>query len=97
LVGGRGSLATPKPVQTVGSYWPYATTLFDYIRRTMPYDAPQSLGPDETYTLSAYILSRNGLLPDDAVLDAGTLAGVRMPNRDGFTADARPDVPAAGR
>lgn len=97
LVGGRGSLATQKPLRTVGSFWPYATTLFDYIRRAMPFDAPQSLSADETYALSAYLLHRNGLLPADADLDATALAGVRMPNRDGFTADARPDVPAGGR
>lgn len=97
LVGGQGSLATPKPVRTVGSYWPYATTLFDYVRRAMPFDAPQSLSADETYALSAYILNRNGLLPDDAVLDADTLPKVAMPNRDGFTRDARPDVPVAAR
>lgn len=97
LVGGRGSLATGKPVRTVGSFWPYATTLFDYIRRAMPYDAPQSLSADETYAVSAYLLHRNGILPEDAVLDAGALAAVRMPNRDGFTADARPDVSVAAR
>ena len=97
LVGGRGSLATAKPVRTVGSYWPYATTLFDYIRRAMPFDAPQSLSADETYALSAYILNLNGILPDDSVLDADTLPKVRMPNRDGFTPDVRPDVPIGAR
>ncbi|GJD75151.1 c-type cytochrome [Methylobacterium goesingense] len=97
LVGGQGSLATPKPVRTVGSYWPYATTLFDYIRRAMPFDAPQSLGADETYALSAYVLHLNGLLPEDAVLDAGTLPAVTMPNRHGFTGDARPDIPVPAR
>lgn len=97
LAGGQGTLATPKPVRTVGSYWPYATTLFDYIRRAMPFDAPQSLGADETYALSAYVLHLNGLLPEDAVLDAGTLPAVTMLNRHGFTGDARPDIPVPAR
>jgi cytochrome c len=97
LAGGQGSLATPKPVRTVGSYWPYATTLFDYIRRAMPFDAPQTLSADETYALSAYVLHLNGLLPQDAVLDAGALPAVVMPNRHGFTGDARPDIPVTGR
>jgi cytochrome c len=85
LVGGRGSLATAKPVRTVGSYWPYATTLFDFIRRAMPFDAPQSLTPDQVYALCAYLLSLNGIVPANTVLDAATLPRVRMPNRDGFT------------
>ncbi|WP_250501150.1 cytochrome c [Caballeronia sp. GAWG1-5s-s] len=90
LIGGRGTLATDKPVRTVGSYWPYATTLFDYIRRAMPYNAPQSLSADEVYALSAWILNRNGIVPDDARLDAHSLAAIRMPNRDGFVPDPRP-------
>ncbi|WP_027173872.1 cytochrome c [Methylobacterium sp. 10] len=93
LAGGLGSLATGKPVRTVGSFWPHATTLFDYIRRAMPYDAPQSLSADETYALSAYVLHLNGILPEGAELDAASLPKVRMPNRDGFTTDGRPDVP----
>ncbi len=84
LMGGLGTLATPKPVQTVGSYWPYATTLFDYIRRAMPFQAPGSLTDDQVYALTAYILRLNGIVPDDTVLDAATLPKVRMPNRDGF-------------
>ncbi|WP_250536772.1 cytochrome c [Caballeronia sp. AZ10_KS36] len=90
LIGGRGTLASDKPVRTVGSYWPYATTLFDYIRRAMPYNAPQSLSADEVYALSAWILNRNGIVPDDARLDAHSLAAIRMPNRDGFVPDPRP-------
>jgi len=90
LIGGRGTLATANPKRTVGSYWPYATTLFDYIRRAMPYNAPQSLSADEVYAVSAWILNRNGIVPDDARLDAHTLASVRMPNRDGFVPDPRP-------
>ncbi len=93
LVGGAGTLASATPVRTVGSYWPYATTLFDFIRRAMPFNAPQSLTPNQVYAVSAYVLYLNGILPQDAVLDAKTLPKVRMPNRNGFTApDPRPDV-----
>ncbi|MGY3528179.1 c-type cytochrome [Bradyrhizobium sp. USDA 4452] len=92
LVGGQGSLASPKPIRTVGSYWPYAPTLFDYIRRAMPQNAPQSLSNEDVYAVSAYILSLNGIVPANAVLDAKSLAAVKMPNRDGFVADPRPDV-----
>jgi S-disulfanyl-L-cysteine oxidoreductase SoxD len=92
LVGGQGTLATPKPIRTVGSYWPYASTLFDYIRRAMPQNAPQSLSNEDVYAVSAYILSLNGIVPADAVLDAKTLAAIKMPNRDGFVSDPRPDV-----
>ena len=84
LMGGPGTLATPKPVQTVGSFWPYATTLFDYIRRAMPFQAPGSLTDDQVYSLTAYILRLNGIVPNDTVLDAATLPKVQMPNRDGF-------------
>ena len=84
LVGGIGTLATEAPVRTVGSYWPYATTLFDYVRRAMPTTAPMSLSNDEVYAVTAYVLNLNGIVPADAVLDARTLAQVRMPNRDGF-------------
>ena len=87
LVGGVGSLATPAPVKTVGSFWPYATTLFDYIHRAMPYWAPGSLGVDDTYAVSAYILHLNGILPPDAVLDQHSLPQVKMPNREGFFVD----------
>jgi len=92
LAGGQGTLATAKPVRTVGSYWPYAPTLFDYIRRAMPQNAPQSLSNDDVYAVSAYILSLNGIVPADATLDAKSLAAIRMPNRDGFGGDPRPDV-----
>jgi cytochrome c len=92
LVGGQGTLATPKPVRTVGSYWPYAPTLFDYIRRAMPQNAPQSLSDDDVYAVSAYILNMNGLLSADAALDATTLSAIRMPNRKMFVDDPRPDV-----
>jgi len=92
LVGGQGTLATPKPVKTVGSYWPYAPTLFDYIRRAMPQNAPESLSNDDVYAVSAYILSLNGLLSADAILDARILSKVKMPNRKMFVDDPRPDV-----
>lgn len=93
LVGGQGSLATEHPIKTIGSYWPYATTLYDYINRAMPLTAPQSLTPDEVYALVAWLLHHNGIIPADAALDAQTLPSVRMPNRNGFVADPRPDVP----
>jgi cytochrome c len=94
LVGGFGTLKDRNPVRTVGSYWPYATTLFDYVRRAMPFNAPGSLADDQVYAVSAYVLSMNGILPDDAVLDAANLPKVAMPNRDGFISpDPRPDVP----
>jgi len=92
LVGGQGTLATEKPVRTVGSYWPYAPTLFDYIRRAMPQNAPESLSNDDVYAVSAYILNLNGLLPADATLDAKTLPAIKMPNRNMFISDPRPDV-----
>jgi S-disulfanyl-L-cysteine oxidoreductase SoxD len=84
LAGGQDTLATTKPLKTVGSYWPYATTLFDYIRRAMPLNAPQTLDADQTYAIAAFVLKLNGVVGDDAVLDARTLPAVRMPNRDGF-------------
>jgi len=84
LAGGQGTLATKSPVLTVGSYWPYATTLYDYIHRAMPLDRPQSLTPDEVYAVTAYTLHLNGIVKADAVLDAQSLAAIRMPNRDGF-------------
>lgn len=92
LVGGQGTLATPHPIKTVGSYWPYAPILFDYIRRAMPQNAPGSLSNEDVYAVSAFILYLNGLLPSDAVLDAKTMAAIKMPNRNMFVGDSRPDV-----
>ncbi|MGX4770314.1 c-type cytochrome [Bradyrhizobium guangdongense] len=92
LVGGQGTIATAKPIRTVGSYWPYAPTLFDYIRRAMPQNAPQSLSDEDVYAVSAFILNLNGVVGPDATLDADSLAAIKMPNRDGFVGDARPDV-----
>ncbi len=92
LIGGRGSLATAKPVKTVESYWPYATTLFDYIKRAMPFAAPGSLTDDEVYAVVAYVLSEAKIIKPDQVIDAQTLPKVEMPNRDGFIPDARPEL-----
>lgn len=95
LVGGRGTLVnadpTKAPVKTVESYWPYASTLFDYIKRAMPLMAPGSLSDDDVYAVSAYILSQAKIIGPDAVMDGPGLAAVKMPNRDGFIADSRPD------
>jgi cytochrome c len=84
LVGGHGTIATPTPVRTIGSYWPHATTVFDYVRRAMPLMQPQSLTNDETYALTAYLLHLNGIVGEDEVMDARTLPRVRMPNRGNF-------------
>lgn len=84
LTGGTGSLASAKPVRTVASYWPYATTIFDYVRRAMPLTAPQSLTDSEVYGLVAYLLSVDGIVPSDARLDAASLPRIEMPNRGGF-------------
>jgi cytochrome c len=71
-------------VKTVGSYWPYATTLFDFVRRAMPWTEPKTLTNDEVYAVSAYVLQLNGIIGENDVMDAKTLAAVKMPNRDGF-------------
>lgn len=84
LAGGKGTLAAADAVRTVGSYWPYATTLFDYVRRAMPVNAPMSLTNDEVYAATAYVLSVNGIIGADAVMNAQTLPQVVMPNRGGF-------------
>jgi cytochrome c len=97
LVGGQGSLATSKPQKTVGSYWPYATTLWDYIRRAMPFEHPGTLTADEVYGATAYVLFMNGIVKEQDVIDQSTLALVKMPNRNGFTSDPRPDVPVKKR
>jgi cytochrome c len=92
LVGGRGTLTSQKPTVTVESYWPYATTLFDYIRRAMPYTAPGSMSDDDVYAVSAYILAEVKIIDRSTVLDAASLPTVMMPNRDGFIADPRPEL-----
>src|SRR5579871_4751225 len=98
LIGGRGTLVNNSPakapVKTVESYWPYATTLFDYVKRAMPFNAPGSLSDDETYAVVAFILAEANIVAKNAVMDARTLPAVQMPNRNGFTSpDPRPDVP----
>jgi len=95
LAGGAGTINTVKPLKTVGSYWPYATTLFDFVRRAMPFDAPQSLTNDEVYAVSAYVLWLNQIVPKDADLDARTLPQIVMPNRANFVSGypSRPSQP----
>jgi cytochrome c len=98
LAGGRGSLVSAgsasggRPVKTVGSYWPYATSLWDYIRRAMPFDHPGTMTTDEIYGATAYLLFLNGIVAEQDVLNETTLPKVQMPNRDGFVSDPRPDV-----
>jgi S-disulfanyl-L-cysteine oxidoreductase SoxD len=92
LVGGIGTLATDKPVKTIGSYWPYATTVWDYIHRSMPYNEPGTLSADDTYAVTAFLLFKNGIVARNQVMNKETLPKVEMPNRDGFIADSRPDV-----
>jgi cytochrome c len=94
MVGGIGSFTTNTRVLTPGSMYPFAPILFDYTRRAMPMTAPQTLTNNEVYALAAYLLHLNGLVKEDAVMDAKSLAAVQMPNRDGFIVDDRPDVKA---
>jgi S-disulfanyl-L-cysteine oxidoreductase SoxD len=92
LVGGIGSLASDNPVRTVGSFWPYATSVWDYIHRAMPLNQPGSLSADETYAVTAFLLNRNKIIQANEVMSKESLPKVRMPNRDGFIPDARPDI-----
>src|SRR5215471_20404849 len=92
LVGGKGTLATARPLKTVGSFWPQATTVWDYVNRAMPFDQPGLLTPPEVYAVVAYILNLNGIIAEEMVIDAKSLPKVTMPNHDGFVADPRPDV-----
>jgi cytochrome c len=84
LVGGQGTLASKAPVRTIGSYWPYPTTVFDYVRRSMPYIQPQSLSADETYAVTAYLLNLNGIIGESDEMNAQTLPKVKMPNQSNF-------------
>jgi mono/diheme cytochrome c family protein len=97
LVGGHGTLATDKPIQTIGSFWQYATTLWSYIRRVQPFDEPGSLTADQVYAVTAYLLHLNGIIGEQDVMDAKTLPLVNMPNRGGFVPDPRPDVGKASK
>ena len=92
LAGGEGTLTESRPEKTVGSYWPYASTLWDYIHRAMPFAAPESLSDNEVYAVSAYVLYLNDLVEYDFVLSQENLAAIEMPNKDGFFLDNRPDV-----
>ncbi len=94
LVGGQGSLRGPKPLKTVGSYWPYATTLFDYVNRAMPFKQPGTLTHNQVYAVVAFVLQLNGIIGENVVMDARSLPQVKMPNRGGFVADPRPDTGA---
>ena len=85
LAGGQGTIGTDRPVKTVGSYWPYATTVFDYVRRAMPLSSPGILSDDEVYAVTAYVLFLNGIVGEQEVLDRKSLPAVKMPNRDGFS------------
>jgi S-disulfanyl-L-cysteine oxidoreductase SoxD len=93
LAGGQGTLKSDRPVRTVGSYWPYATTVWDFIHRKMPYAQPGTLDANQTYAVTAFVLYLNGILDDHAALNENTLPRIKMPNRDGFVPDPRPDVP----
>jgi hypothetical protein len=92
LAGGRETLATLKPLKTVGSYWPYPTTVWDYLNRAMPFDRPGTLTPDQVYAATAYVLYLNGIVAEREVLNQDTLPKVKMPNRNGFVPDTRPDT-----
>jgi cytochrome c len=92
LVGGIGSLASENPVRTVGSFWPYATSVWDYIHRAMPLNQPGSLSADDTYAVTAFLLNRNKIIEVNEVMSKKSLPKVRMPNQDGFIPDARPDI-----
>ena len=92
LAGGQGSLEGDQPQKTVGSYWPAATTLWDYVNRAMPFDQPGGLTADEVYATVAYVLYLNDIVGIDDPIDAATLPAVEMPNRDGFVTDPRPDI-----
>jgi cytochrome c len=92
LAGGLESLKTARPLRTVGSYWPFATTVWDYINRAMPFERPRSLAPDEVYAVTAYVLFLNGIVGEREIVSQATLPRVRMPNRDRFVPDPRPDT-----
>jgi len=92
LAGGEGTLTEARPEKTVGSFWPYASTLWDYINRAMPFTAPESLSDEEVYAITAYVLYLNDLVDYEFELTQANLAAIEMPNKDGFYFDDRPDV-----
>lgn len=89
LAGGEGSLTDPRPVKTVGSYWPYLSTVFDYVHRSMPFGAAQTVSADETYAITAFLLYSNGLVEDDFILSKENFNEIKMPNAEGFYPDDR--------
>lgn len=91
LMGGEGTLDTEEPIKTIGSYWPFASTVWDYVHRTMPFGNAQSLTDDETYALTAYLLHANRIIPYDHTLNQDNLADVTMPNEGGFHRKERPE------
>ena len=93
LMGGKGTLASSYPLRTIGSYWPYSTTIFDYINRAMPADKPGSLSATQVYAVTAYLLFKNDLIKETDVIDAKSLPRIQMPNRNGFI----PPVPGIRR
>ena len=97
LAGGFDSLATHDPIKTVGSYWPYASTVYDYVYRSMPFGEAQSLTYDETYQVVAFILYMNDIIEEDFVLSHENIGKIEMPNRSGFLLpDPRPDAQVGG-
>jgi len=92
LIGGRDTIASGSPKKTVESYWPYASTVFDYVKRAMPFNAPGSLSDDEVYSVVAYILGEGGVIDKSMMVDASSLPAIEMPNKDGFISDPRPDI-----
>lgn len=94
LAGGQDSLKSDDPVKTIGSYWPYLSTVYDYVYRAMPFGDAQSLTADETYAILAYLLNLNDIVDDDFELTKENFASIRLPNEKGFTEDNRPDIPA---
>ena len=92
LIGGRGTLDSESAKKTVESYWPYASTLFDYVRRAMPFDSPGSLTDAEVYAVVAYILAEADIVDESTMMNAAELVRIEMPNKNGFVADPRPDV-----
>ena len=93
LAGGHGTLSDDRPVKTIGSYWPYLSTVFDYVNRAMPFGYAQSLEPDQVYAITAWLLYMNDVIDDDEfVLSHENFAGIRLPNEANFIGDARPDT-----
>lgn len=93
LAGGFQTLRSDRPVKTIGSYWPYLSTVWDYVNRAMPFGDAQSLTPDEVYAITAYLLYANDLVDDEFVLSKDNFTEVRLPNEANFIEDSRPDTP----